>query len=202
MSAALKRCCRLASTWRKSGEAAKSMALLHRVAATNAHAAGRWMSSASGRTRKSQSAGWLLASLAADPQLAPAVVAQQGLPPLGTPNAQQEQEPVDHHAHQARQQVQGSREQQVASATRRGHDGDAHSAACAAAAPPAAPRRISGALSESGCAAHPAEHAPDERRAPRARRRRRGRRADARVVQGVGSAGGTRRRAPAPGCAR
>ena len=96
---------------------------------------------------------------------------------------------------------QGSREQQVASATRRGHDGDAHSAACAAAAPPAAPRRISGALSESGCAAQPAEHAPDERRAPRARRRRRGRRADARVV-GVGSAGEARRPAPAPagGC--
>ena len=67
--------------------------------------------------------------------------------------------------------------------------------------PPAAPRRISGALSESGCAAQPAEHAPDERRAPRARRRRRGRRADARVV-GVGSAGEARRPAPAPagGC--
>ena len=48
---------------------------------------------------------------------------------------------------------QGSRERQVASATRRGHDGEAHSAACAAAAPPAAPRRIS-ALRESGCAAH------------------------------------------------
>jgi len=70
------------------------------------------------------------------------------------------------------------------------------------AAPPAAPRRISGALSESGCAAQPAEHAPDERRATRARRRRRGRRADARVV-GVGSAGEARRPASAPagGCA-
>ena len=92
---------------------------------------------------------------------------------------------------------QGSRERQVASATRRGHVGDAHSAAYAAAAPPAAPRRISGALSESGCAAQPAEHAPDERRATRARRRRRGRRADARVV-GVGSVGEARRLAPAP----
>jgi len=92
---------------------------------------------------------------------------------------------------------QGSRERQVASATRRGHVGDAHSAACAAAAPPAATRRISGALSESGCAAQPAEHAPAERCATRARRRRRGRRADARVV-GVGGVGEARRLAPAP----
>ena len=87
---------------------------------------------------------------------------------------------------------QGSREQQVASATWRGQDGDALSAACAAASPPAAPRRISGALSEPGCTAQPAEHAPDESRAPRAHRRRRGRRADARV-EVVGRAGEARR---------
>ena len=63
-----------------------------------------------------------------------------------------------------------SGERQVASATRPEDtmlDGDAQaphgSAACAAAAPAAAPRRVSGALSEAGCAAQPAEHtSPDE----------------------------------------